>query len=77
MEHRRNVTPDIGIGQLQLGNGSQGVAADIFMGEHHPLGSTGGAAGVIQMGNLVFINSYRLKALGFLADDLLITMAFD
>ena len=50
--------PDIPVRKMQLRNGSQGVDHYIFVGQHHPFGATGGAAGIVDLGDVRFRNDH-------------------
>ena len=53
VEKRRHVKPLIAVGEMQFRNGPQGMAFDIFVGQHDPFGLTGGTAGIIEVGHII------------------------
>ena len=53
MEKWGNMNPNIPICQMEFCNGPKGMDRDIFMRQHYPLGAARGAAGVIDLSNVL------------------------
>ena len=60
MEEGRDMNPDIGVGEMDLGNGSKCMRRDVLMRQHDPFGTTRRTACIIDLGD-VFIGDGDLR----------------
>ena len=64
VEHRRDVSPGVGVAEAELGHGRQRMGPDVAVGQHHALGAAGRSRRVVKMSERVGGEVGRAAGLG-------------